>query len=180
MSLTVAAHEIHPAAQGCIEALQWLHERRDFANILEIGSGSGILSAIAARIWQAPALATDISEQAVAATARLMADQGLRDWVTCLRSDGFRHPAIAGRAPYDLIIANLVAKTLISMVSDIQKHLAPEGIALVSGVLEWLAADAEAAFHAAGLKITSKTINLSWATYILCHSAAFPADVTKA
>jgi ribosomal protein L11 methyltransferase len=149
--------------------LHTLHERESFQNILEIGSGSGILSVIAAQIWQAPVLAVDIIEKAVADTAALARQNGLENLITAARSNGLGNPLILQCSPYDLIIGNLVAETLIRLAADIKKSLAPGGYVLLSGTLEWLAQDVEAAYSQVGLKIMHKNSRLSWSTYVLCH-----------
>lgn len=169
MSLTVAAGGIHPTTESCIAALQWLHPRAECANILEIGCGSGVLSVIAADIWQAPVLAADMVPKAVADTAELAQRSGLEGRITAIRSEGFRHELIGSRAPYDLIICNLVAATLIGLAADVKKHLAPGGTVLLSGILAWLAEDVETAYKSCGLNIIWKNSSLSWNSYLLCH-----------
>ena len=65
MPLAINTQHLHPASALCLEALQWLHAREEFANILEIGCGSGILSVACASIWDANIIAADISPKAV-------------------------------------------------------------------------------------------------------------------
>lgn len=171
MNLTVAVGGIHPTTESCIEALVWLHERAGCKNILEIGSGSGVLSVIAAKIWQAPVLAVDMVEKAVEATTQLARENQLESLITAIRSEGFRHQSIAQKAPYDLIICNLVAQTIIALTADIKKSLAPDGYVLVSGVLQWLAEDVEAVFKSVKLEIMYKNSHMSWNSYILRHAS---------
>lgn len=170
MNLIVTADGVHPTTEACIAALEWLHARHQFENILEIGCGSGILSVIAANIWQAPVLAVDMVEKAVIDTRALALKHHQQHRITTVRSDGFSHTLIKEKAPYDLIICNLVAATLISLMTDIKKSLALDGYALISGTLEWLASDVDAALESTKLKIVNKNIALSWVTYIVCHA----------
>ncbi|MEP4103434.1 MAG: 50S ribosomal protein L11 methyltransferase, partial [Nitratireductor sp.] len=48
---------------------------------------------------------------------------------------GFRHRAIARRAPYDLIVANILARPLMQLAPDMARHLRPGGSLILSGIL---------------------------------------------
>ena len=167
MSITVSTEGIHPTTEACIGLLHQLHQQRSVSNVLEIGCGSGVLSLLCAQIWDCRVLAADISAQAVADTQKLMQQAGCDDRVNTLRSDGFSHETIHAHAPYDLIVANLVAGTLIRLVADIRSHLAPGGVVVLSGALSWLAGDVEAALHTQNFTVISKISHLSWNSYIL-------------
>ncbi len=175
MPLAIDATGLHPTTDMCLKTLQWLEERRDFSNILEIGCGNGILSLAAASVWRAPVLAVDISEKAVADTQGQIAACGLSELVTALRGDGFNDPRIHARAPYDLIICNLLAETLVRLAPDIKSHLAPGGYALLSGSLAWLAGGVEETCLGLGFEIVHKTGVSPWQSWVLCHNG-----VTKA
>ncbi len=57
--------------------------------------------------------------------------------IRALTADGLTHPALAKQAPYDLIIANILAGPLTKLAPGIARALAPGGIAVLSGLLEW-------------------------------------------
>jgi ribosomal protein L11 methyltransferase len=171
MSIAIATAGLHPTTEACLEALQWLQERAQCANILEIGCGNGILALAAASIWDTQVLAADISEKAVADTIENINKYQMESKVTAIRSDGFGHRLIAQRAPYGLIICNLLAKTLVSIAADLKKHSAPGGYVLMSGALSWLGADTETAYKALGFEIIKKTSFHNWNSYVLCHKA---------
>lgn len=171
MPFTLDTEGAHPATIASLEALHWLHERHDFANILEIGSGNGILAIAAANIWDAQVLAADISEQAVADTSANIAAYQLENQLKVVRSDGFGHPAIAQNAPYDLIICNLLADTHLKLALELKKHSTPDGWVLLSGILSWRAADVEAAYSGLGFEIIEKSTNSPWQSYLLCHNS---------
>ena len=74
MIIAIDTIGIHPATECCFEALQWLHERREFHNLLDMGCGNGILSLAAASIWgDAKTLAVDILEKAIEDTNKNIA-----------------------------------------------------------------------------------------------------------
>ncbi len=157
---------LHPTTSACLGSLQTLHETREFTNILEIGCGNGILSVAAAYAWPASVLAADIAQKAVDDTHAQIAHYGLQERVVALRSDGFSHPEITKRAPYDLIICNLLADVHIAISADMVKNLAPGGCVLLSGILEWRMAELEQVMAAHSLRLDSKTIVSPWVTYI--------------
>lgn len=167
--ITLDTEGLHPSTISCIEALQWLHGREPFKNIAEIGCGNGILSAVAASIWQANVLAADISPKAIEDTKKNIADYKLESLITPIRSDGFTHKDISANAPYDLVIANLLAELQLRMAPDIKKHCRTGGYLLLSGILEWKSAEIEQAYTSLGFEIQHKIINSPWTSYIFRH-----------
>lgn len=172
MGITIDTLGAHPTTESCLELLQWLEGSYDFTRILDMGCGNGILSVTAAMIWDAPVLAVDISERALADAAENIAANELSERVSLLRSDGFAERNIAAGGPYDLIIINLLAQQLIAMAPQVQKNLAPGGICLISGMLAWLTADVEAAFSCLGFEILKKTEKESWHSLVLRYRPA--------
>lgn len=146
------AHETTRAALLAMEALR--QQGRQFFNILDMGCGSGILSLVAAQFWpQASILAADIMEEAVEGTRENAAEAGLAERITVVRSDAYHHGLIGVRAPYDLILCNILAEPIIRMAGDFSSHLAKGGVGVLSGILVWLQQDVEAAHRAAGLNV---------------------------
>ncbi|MDE3060920.1 MAG: 50S ribosomal protein L11 methyltransferase, partial [Pseudomonadota bacterium] len=99
MAVELDTENLHPATVLMIEALHWLHERYAAENVLDMGCGGGVLSALSASIWDARVLAADISPKAVEDTSMNIASHGLDGRVTVVQSDGFLSPEIAARTP---------------------------------------------------------------------------------
>ncbi len=81
-------------------------------------------------------LATDIDPVAVdvaAANARLNHVSSLVETVT---APGFHHPIFAARAPFDLIVANILARPLMKLAPEMAKYLTPGGSIVLSGILD--------------------------------------------
>jgi ribosomal protein L11 methyltransferase len=172
MDLTVDTQGLHPASALCFEALQWLHAREQFSNILEIGCGNGVLSLTAASIWDADVIAGDIAPQAVEDTLRNIEAQQIAN-VRVVRSDGFNHPLIAAHKPYDLIICNLLAELLVSLGNDIKKHLKSDGYIIFSGILAWKAAETMEIYQNLGFEIVEHLSDSPWNCYILRNKAIY-------
>ena len=103
--------------------------------VLDIGTGSGVLAIAAARALHARVLATDIDASAVAAArdnVRLNRAGGL---VTLMRADGVGAHAIRARAPFDVILANILLGPLQRMAAPLRRLTAPGGRVVLSGIL---------------------------------------------
>src|SRR6187402_2197725 len=102
----------HETTAGCLEALDRLaRDGKSFANVADIGTGTGLLAFAARALWPAARiLASDIDPIAIDVTAENMAINGLAaDAVALVAADGMDDPRIQNRAPFDLIIANILA-----------------------------------------------------------------------
>ncbi|MBC6404659.1 MAG: 50S ribosomal protein L11 methyltransferase [Rhodospirillales bacterium] len=141
----------HQSTQGCLELLSVLAPRRDLHRILDMGCGSGILALAAAKLWPCRVLAIDIHAKSVEIARGNAALNGVAERVEAVESDGYRHPAIA--APYDLILANILARPLIAFAPDLGRHLAPGGLAILAGLLAREAEAVLSAHEAAGLRL---------------------------
>jgi ribosomal protein L11 methyltransferase len=170
MTLAIDTQNLHPTTELSLEALQWLQVREGFANILDIGCGNGILSVVAAHAWETKVLAVDISPNAVADTEKTIGEYGLEEQVTVLRSDGFSHPEMHARAPYDLIICNLLADILVRIAPEVKKSLRPGGYAVLSGSLAWMSENVEKGYSSLGFEIVKKIEKSPWCAYIMRYN----------
>ncbi|MER9340184.1 50S ribosomal protein L11 methyltransferase [Mesorhizobium sp. M0601] len=126
----------HGTTAGCLEMLEQVVRREHPRNALDLGTGSAVLAIAAARLAHIPVLATDIDPVAVkvaAANARLNHVKGLVETVT---APGFHHPIFAARAPFDLIVANILARPLMRLAPQMAEHIALGGSIVLSGILE--------------------------------------------
>ena len=104
-----------------------------FANIADIGTGTGLLAFAALALWpEAKCIATDIDPVAIdvardnAAINGVKLGHGAGELLLAV-ADGMDSPLLAARAPFDLIIANILAGPLIELAPDFAKALAPGG-----------------------------------------------------
>jgi ribosomal protein L11 methyltransferase len=153
---------LHPTTASCLEALQWLAERRSFARVLDMGCGGGMLSVMAAHWFGAQVVAADISAKAVADTQALADSRGLAQ-IRAVRSDGF---SAQTPGPYDLILFNLLAEPITRMAPALKAHLAPGGVCVLSGMLSWLEADVEAMYAGLGFTLLHRVSRQPWQTHV--------------
>ena len=105
--------------------------------ILDVGTGSGILALAAAKIWtEAQVIAVDIDDEAVRVTEQNALDNGVEKQITASLSDGYQSDLVRQNAPYDVIFANILARPLIAMASDMVKSLKKGGYAVISGFID--------------------------------------------
>jgi ribosomal protein L11 methyltransferase len=127
----------HETTALCLRVLSDLSKKRRFDNVLDLGCGTGLLAIGAAKLWRKPVLASDIDVVAVEVTRENARANGTAPLIRAFTADGLTHPALATQAPYDLIIANILAGPLTKLAPDIARSLAPGGVAILSGLLKW-------------------------------------------
>jgi ribosomal protein L11 methyltransferase len=127
----------HQTTRACLEALGFLFRKGLCPKkILDIGTGSGILSLGAVRLWQSlnpTVVAVDIDDEAVRVATQNAFDNGLEDYLHIAQSDGYKAAQIARFAPYDLILANILARPLTEMAPELVNHLKDGGYCVLSG-----------------------------------------------
>lgn len=125
----------HETTALCLVALSDLARERSFRNVLDLGCGTGLLAIGAAKLWKRRVLASDIDPVAVEVTRDNARANGVGPLVAAVTADGLTSPVLANAAPYDLLIANILAGPLTQLAPAIQKALAPGAVLLLSGLL---------------------------------------------
>ncbi len=157
----------HGSTEGCLKALNLLQKSQRYRNILDIGSGSGILAIAAAKTWNANILATDIDSNALPVARALARRNGVLRAIGFHIAAGFNHPEIRARAPYDLILANILAEPLINFVADMRRHISAGGAIVLSGLLNRQAQSVTAVYRAHGMVLKRQLIVGNWSTLIV-------------
>ncbi|MCB9959467.1 MAG: 50S ribosomal protein L11 methyltransferase [Rhodospirillaceae bacterium] len=155
----------HPTTAGCLAALEDLAKRRQVTRALDMGTGTAILAMGISRLWPGAAcLGVDIDAKSVAVARSNLADNRLDRRIRLVAGDGFATPAVRRAAPFDLIVANILAGPLSAMASDLAAALAPGGTAILSGIMAHQQARVLAAYRQAGLRLVRRRLRGVWAT----------------
>jgi ribosomal protein L11 methyltransferase len=125
----------HETTALCLSVLSDLARRRAFGNVLDLGCGTGLLAIGAAKLWKRPVLASDIDVVAVEVTRDNARANGVASLIRAITADGLANPVLAAGAPYDLLIANILAGPLTQLAPGIVAALAPGGVLVLSGLL---------------------------------------------
>jgi ribosomal protein L11 methyltransferase len=133
----------HATTSGCLEALDGLErDGRQFANIADIGTGTGLLAFAALALWpEARCIATDVDSIAIevardnSAINHVQLGHGAGELLLVV-ADGVDSPLVAARAPFDLIVANILAGPLIELAPPLTDALAPGGTIILAGLLD--------------------------------------------
>lgn len=156
----------HGSTRGCLRALERVARRRP-RHILDLGTGSGILAMAAAALLHRRVLATDIEPWSIRLATRNAARNGLGGLTRFRLADGWRHRAARASAPYDLVLANILARPLCLMARPLARHLAPAGTAILSGLLASQARAVLAAHRPFGLRLDTAFREGPWTTLVL-------------
>lgn len=159
----------HATTKGCLLALDRLARARRFTNLLDLGCGSGILSIAAAKTWHVPVMAADIDPRSVAVARANARQNRVSGQVTALCSNGFAARALRQAAPYDLILANILARPLVALSHAIRRHIAPNGICVLSGLLAHQEREVGAAYRRQGFRLVRRIPIDGWHTLILAR-----------
>ena len=125
----------HGTTAGCLDMIAAVTRTCKPRRILDLGTGSGVLAIGIAKLLRAPVLATDndpVATRVAAANARL---NGVSALVRTETASGLRSAVIATQAPYDLIVANILARPLIGLAPAIARAVAPGASLILSGIL---------------------------------------------
>lgn len=158
----------HGTTMGCLRALDRLDREGVRAkNVADIGCGTAVLAMAAAAIWDGAVIASDIDPVAVEVARANIAANGFAGRVACVEAAGFGHPALAARAPYDLVFANILKGPLIALAPDMGAAVAPGGVAILSGILNAQADEVAEIYRRMGFSVRSRNELGDWTTLVL-------------
>lgn len=126
----------HGTTAGCLEMIEQVVRRERPRNALDLGTGSGVLAIGIARMAHIPVLATDIDPVATRVAAENVRLNRATALVATATATGFHHAAIAAARPFDLIVANILARPLMRLAPDMARSLSGGGSLVLSGILD--------------------------------------------
>jgi len=157
----------HETTTLCLEAITLIGRTRRPKRILDLGCGTGVLAIAAAKLWRRQVLASDIDPVAVHVArdnARMNSESPL---VRAFVADGMTSPEIQHGAPYDLIVANILARPLQQLAPALCAALAPHGAVILSGLLRDQEHQVEDRYRAQGLLHRKALRKGPWSALIL-------------
>jgi ribosomal protein L11 methyltransferase len=151
----------HETTRLCLEFLDQCLEESPVDKVLDVGSGSGILTA-AARLLGVPRVtALDIDPVAVEVTRENLRLNGVEDGTEVFCGNLF---AVEGR--YPLVVSNILYQILMGMAPELARRVLPGGRLILAGFLVQEAASAEALFTAQGLRVERRAEMGPWGAFV--------------
>jgi len=157
----------HETTQSCLEAMEEICGDQLPVNTLDLGTGSGILAIALAKRHKVPVFASDQDHVAIRVAQENAALNGVGKYIKFFKSDGFQNPELLSNAPFELIIANIVSKPLISLAEDIANATSTNGKVVLSGILVSQAEVVIDTFRDRGLFLIKKITKADWETVVL-------------
>jgi ribosomal protein L11 methyltransferase len=160
----------HATTRGCLKLLATL-DPRETANVVDVGSGSGILAIAMAKLWKRPVLGGDNDAETIAVARENAGLNGVGYLCRFVHAAGLRAGELEQRAPFDLVVANILARPLADLSDSFAMAVRPRGRVLLSGLLVEQAAHILAVYARHGFaferRIDLETGGAWWRTLLL-------------
>lgn len=181
---------LHPTTRLCLQLLEDHVDPAVHHKALDLGTGSGILAIAAAKLGLPYILGVDTDEVAVRAARENVARNGLSERVKMETgslavevnapvdggfyafSDDAQQPPpeLLAALPFDLVIANIIARVLSALAPAMASALRPRGLLITSGIIGERAAEVDSALQAAGLTLVEKREESDWVAFVHCRA----------
>ena len=158
----------HHTTRLCCELLE--HLPVEGARVLDMGTGSGILSIAALMLGAEEAVGVDIDRVAVRTAAENAAENGFgADRFTAVTADLVHQPLgeELTRGGFDIVLANIVADVIIELAPAIARHLKPGGHLVASGIILPRREEVIAALEAEGLTVAGDREQEGWCALLM-------------
>lgn len=154
----------HATTSLCLKLLDQIIRPGD--EVIDVGTGSGILSIAAAKLGANRVLALDLDPVAVASATSNVQLNGLEDRITVKHSDLMQvlksDENLGIRLPVRVVVANILAEIIVKFVEDVHAALQPGGLYVVSGVIDSKAQMVKDALEQAGFQVEQQLAEQDW------------------
>jgi ribosomal protein L11 methyltransferase len=159
----------HGTTRGCLLALDRILKARRPRRVLDVGTGSGVLAIAAAKASRRRVVASDVDPRAVTAAQENARTNGVGALVDTIRANDLVDRKFGTRAPYDLVLANILLEPLKRLAVPLTRLAAPRGRVVLSGLLPAQADAALAAYRTQRLALEHRILLDGWVTLILAR-----------
>ncbi len=164
----------HETTFGCLAMLDHLRSSGTrFSHIADIGTGTGLLAFAAQRLWpKSNITASDIDPVSIAVTADNARENSVplgnrMGQIALCVATGTDAELIQTRAPFDLLIANILAGPLIELAPAFSTVIGSGGRIILAGLLNTQAQKVLSAYRRAGFRLERRTDSGDWPCLLL-------------
>lgn len=147
----------HATTSMCIRQLEKLV--KPGMTVFDVGTGSGILSIISAKLGATNIQAVDYDDSVLKIVEENLEQNNVQDIISVAQSDLMQN--VHGKA--ELVIANIIADIIIRLFDQLGEHLEQGGTLLTSGIIEDRIKDVLAAAEKHGYGVVERLENKGWA-----------------
>lgn len=147
----------HATTSMCIRQLEKLV--KPGMTVFDVGTGSGILSIISAKLGAKNIQAVDYDDSVLKIVEENLEQNNVQDIISVAQSDLMQN--VHGKA--ELVIANIIADIIIRLFDQLDEHLEKGGTLLTSGIIEDRIEDVLAAAEKHGYGVVERLENKGWA-----------------
>ena len=147
----------HATTSMCIRQLEKLV--KPGMTVFDVGTGSGILSIISAKLGATNIQAVDYDDSVLKIVEENLEQNNVQDIISVAQSDLMQN--VHGKA--ELVIANIIADIIIRLFDQLDEHLEQGGTLLTSGIIEDRIEDVLAAAEKHGYGVVERMENKGWA-----------------
>ena len=157
----------HETTAGCLQAIWDLTRTKRFANPLDLGCGTGVLGIGIAKLLHVPVMASDIDAQATRVARENARQNGVGPLLQVVAANGFGNASLTRRAPYDLVVANILAGPLTRLAPAIGRNTVTGGTVILSGLLRTQEQLVLSFYRSLGFRLARRYRLGPWSTLVL-------------
>ena len=150
----------HPTTVMCIQALEKTVKQND--EVVDVGTGSGVLSIAAALLGASHITALDLDEVAVESAKQNVELNKVQDVVDVSKNNLL--DGVTGKK--DVVVANILAEIIMSFTDDVASAVKPGGYFISSGIISQKKEDVKQALIASGFEIEETIMMEDWVAFI--------------
>ena len=155
---------MHETTQLCMKQLK--KYVTPGCQVLDVGTGSGILSIVALKLGAAHAVGTDLDPCAISAAYENLETNGIPDGKMEVLSGNLIDNQViqetVGFEKYDIVVANILANVLVLLTPEAVRHMKSGALYITSGILKEKEESVREAMTKAGLTIKEVTSQGEW------------------